>query len=114
MEYALFSLPIGSGKSDAARRFLVDLEGPRKQAYAESERRLGITKELWAIQNTPGGDVFVVFFQGDDIAGAVGQFVASQDEFDQWFKSQVLDVTGVDINHLPPGPFSEILSVYEA
>ncbi|HEX3246152.1 MAG TPA: hypothetical protein VHX16_12165 [Chloroflexota bacterium] len=114
MEYALFSLPIVSGKSDAARRFLVDLEGPQKQAYAESERRLGITKEVWAIQHTPGGDAFVVFFQGDDIAGAVGQFVASQDEFDQWFKGQVLNASGVDINHLPPGPLSEILSVYEA
>src|SRR5574341_2062878 len=101
MEYALFSLPIGSGKTDVARRFLQDLEGSRKQAYAASEQRLGITKEVWAIQHTPNGDVFAVFFQGGDIAGAVGQFVASQNEFDQWFKQQVLDVTGVDINHLP-------------
>ncbi len=114
MEYALFSLPIGSGKTDAARRFLQELEGARKPAYAESEKRLGITKELWAIQHTPNGDVFAVFFESEDIGGAVGTFVASQDEFDQWFKRQVLDVTGVDINQLPPGPLSEVLSVYEA
>jgi hypothetical protein len=114
MEYALFALPIQSGKSDSARAFLAELEGSRKDGYAASEQRLGVTKEVWAIQQSPMGALFVVFFQGADIGGAVGQFVGSQDPFDQWFKQQVLDVTGVDLNVLPPGPLSEILSVYDA
>jgi hypothetical protein len=59
------------------------------------------------------GELFVVFFQGGDIAGAVGQFVGSQDMFDLWFKQQVKDTTGVDLNVPPPGALSEILSVYE-
>ena len=114
MEYALFALPIQSGKTDAARAFLRELENERKGQYTESERRLGITKEVWALQQTPQGDLFMVFFQSDNINGAVGQFVGSQDEFDQWFKRQVRDATGVDLNVPPPGPLSEILSVYEA
>lgn len=114
MEYALFSIPIRPGKNDAARAFLTELEGPRKPAYAQSEQRLGISKELWALQHTPNGDIFVVFFQSEDIGGSIGQFVGSQDEFDVWFKGQVLDITGVDIAQLPPGPLSEVLSVYEA
>src|SRR4051812_44168669 len=114
MEYALFALPIQPGKSASARGFLTELDGSRQKDYAASERRLGITKELWAIQQTPHGDLFAVFFQGDDISGAIGQFVGSQDDFDQWFKRQVLELTGVDLNVPPPGPLSEILSVYEA
>ena len=114
MEYALFALPIQAGKTDAARSFLQQLEGERKQHYATSEQRLGITKEVWALQQSPMGDLFVVFFQSEDIGGSVGQFVGSQDAFDQWFKGQVKAITGVDLNVPPPGPLSEILSVYEA
>jgi hypothetical protein len=97
-----------------ARQFLHDLDNERGAAYAESERRLGISKEVWAIQSTPQGDQYVVFFQGADIGGAIGQFVASRDEFDVWFKERVQDTTGVNLNVSPPGPLSEILSVYEA
>ncbi len=114
MENALFALPIQSGKTDAARAFLHQLEGERKSQYAVSEKRLGITKEVWAIQESPMGPLFVIFFHAPDIGGALRQFVGSQDEFDQWFKKQVMDTTGVDLNVPPPGPLSEILSVYEA
>jgi hypothetical protein len=41
MEHALFALPIQSGKSQAARSFLQELEHGRKDQYAASERRLG-------------------------------------------------------------------------
>lgn len=114
VEYALFALPIHDGKAAAARAFLENLEGVRKSDYVASEQRLGITKEVWAIQQTPMGDLFVVFFQAPDIRGAVAQFVGSRDAFDLWFKEQVKDATGVDLNVPPPGALSEILSVYEA
>ncbi len=113
MEYALFALPIQPGKTAAARGFLQELESERKGQYAESERRLGVTKEVWAVQQTAGGDLFAIFFQSEDIGGALGKFVGSQDTFDQWFKGRVKDATGVDLN-MPPGPLSDILSVYEA
>lgn len=114
VEYALFALPIQPGKTQSARTFLRELDGTRKQDYAASEQRLGITKEVWAIQQTPHGDLFAVFFQGNDIQEAVGQFVGSQDAFDQWFRRQVHEISGVDLNVPPPGPMSDILSIYEA
>ena len=114
MEHALFTLPIRLGKTAAGRTFLQDLERERKGQYAASEQRLGITKEVWALQQTPQGDLLVVFFQSNDINGAVRQFVGSRDEFDLWFKGQVKDITGVDLNVPPPGPLSDVLSVYEA
>jgi hypothetical protein len=80
MENALFALPIQSGKTDTARAFLQQqLEGERRSQYAASEKRLGITKEVWAIQESPMGALFVVFFHAPDIGGALRQFVGSQD-----------------------------------
>jgi hypothetical protein len=114
MQYALFSIPIRPEKTDVARAFLTELEGPRKPAYASSQQRLNVNKEIWAIQHTPTGEQFVVFFESEDVGGVVSSFVASQDEFDLWFKGQILDATGIDIAQLPPGPLSEVLSVYEA
>ena len=87
MEHALFALPIQAGKTDAAREFLQQLEGERKGQYATSEQRLGITKEVWALQQSPMGDLFVVFFQSPNIGSSLSQFVASQDEFDQWVQA---------------------------
>jgi hypothetical protein len=114
VQYALFTLPIQSGRIERARSFLDELEQKRKGDYAVSEQRLGITKEVWAIQQSPQGDRFVVFFESEDLGGALGQFVGSQDPFDQWFKTEVKAATDVDLNVPPTGPFSEILSVYEA
>jgi hypothetical protein len=114
MEYALFTIPIISGKTDAARGFLSELEEKRKPDYAVSERRLGITKEVWALQSGPDGDRYVIFFQSENIPASVTQFIGSKDGFDLWFKERVKDSTGIDLNQPLPGPLSEILSVYEA
>jgi hypothetical protein len=114
MDQTLFALPILAGKTEAARAFLRELEGERKEQYAASERRLGLTKEDWAIQPGPQGDLFVVYFAGDSIHAAFRQFAASQDECDRWFKQQVLATIGADLNTPPPGPMSEILSDYQA
>jgi hypothetical protein len=114
MDQTIFALPILPGQSAAARAFLTELEGPRKSQYAASEQRLGLTKEVWAIQQTPQGDLYVVYFSGESISTAFARFAASRDEFEVWFKGQVLATTGADLNTPPPGPMSEILSDYQA
>src|SRR5690242_3297947 len=98
MDITCFALPILPGKEDAARAFLRELEGPRKGHYATSEQRLGITTEVWAVQQMPQGSLFVVYIEGSDIGTAFQQFAASRDAFDQWFKQQVREVTGADLN----------------
>lgn len=113
MDQTIFALPILPAQSTAARAFLAELEGARKEQYAASERRLGLNKEVWAIQQSPQGDLYVVYFSGESISAAFARFAASTDEFDVWFKGQVLATTGADLN-TPPGPMSEILSDYQA
>ena len=110
MDQALFALPILPGKTEAARAFLQELGGPRKQELAACGQHVGIDREVWAIQQTPQGDLFVAYLAGEDIARAFAQFAASQDEFDRWFKQWVQETTGADLNTPPPGPISEILA----
>jgi hypothetical protein len=114
MDYIGFALPIQPGKSDAARAFLAELEGPRKEQYAASERKIGITKELWFFQETPNGDLFIAYMESADFGRALGMFSQSKEEFDAWFKERLANVTGVDLNTPPPGPLSEMMSHYEA
>ncbi len=109
-----FALPILEGKSEDARAFFEELETQRKNAYAASEQRINITKEAWYMQQTPQGDLLLAYIESPDFADALSKFSKSQDEFDDWFKRRVAEVTGVDLNDPPLGPLSEQLSSYEA
>jgi hypothetical protein len=114
MDCTCFALPLLAGQAEAARAFLRALEGEHKAAYAASEQRLGITKEVWALQALPAGEAFVVYLEAPDVGGAFRRFAASQDAFDRWFKDRVRETTGADLNAPPTGPMSDVLSVYEA
>ena len=114
MDQTLFALPILPGKTEAARAYLRELGGPRKQALAACGQSVGIVKETWAIQQTPQGDLFVVYMAGENLAETFAQFAASEDEFDLWQKQQVLETTGADLSTPPPGPISELLADIEA
>ncbi len=114
MDHVGFALPVRPGKSADARAFLSALDGPRKGQYAASERKIGITKELWFFQQTPQGDLIVAYMESADFGKALGMFSQSKEEFDVWFKERLADATGVDLNSPPPGPLSELLSHYEA
>ena len=114
MDRVCFALPVLEGKTEDARAFFEELETQRKGAYAASERRINITKEAWYIQQTPQGDLLLAYIESPDFSDALSKFSQSRDEFDQWFKRRVAEVTGVDLNDPPPGPLSEQLSSYEA
>ena len=112
MDQALFALPILPGQTEAARAFLTELSGARKQELAACNRGVGVVKEMWAIQQTPRGDFFVGYLVGEDIAHAFQFLAASQDSFDVWLKEQFQETTGADFSTPPSGPLSEILADY--
>jgi hypothetical protein len=115
MDHVCFALPVLPNKSDHAREFMRQLDGPRKIDFDRSERRIGITKELWFLAKLPSGDHLVGYMEAADFGGAIQAFVGSRDVFDMWFKSEMLAVTGLDLNN-PPADMApaELLSHYEA
>jgi hypothetical protein len=114
VDRTIFALPILPGQAAAARAFLSELEVARNGQYAASERRLGLTKEVWALQLAPPGELYVVYFAGGSIAAPFARFAASHDAFAAWFKGRVRATTGADLKTPPPGPTSAILSDYQA
>jgi hypothetical protein len=108
MEQTCLVVPVLPGKTDAARDFYREVEGSRVEEYHQSERRLGITREIaWL-----AGENVVVYIESPDFARALGEFSQSQDDFDLWFKERVLDVSGLDLNNPPEMELPELLSVY--
>ena len=79
-----------------------------------SEARLGIPREYWFIAENPGGDLLIGYFDAQDANAALGAFIQSQDEFDLWFKAQIKDATGLDLNN-PPADMKlpELVSTFE-
>ena len=114
MDHICLVLPILSGKTDDARAFMRELDGPRKKEFDASERRIGITKELWYLAKVASGDQLVGYMESQDFGKAVAQFSASREAFDVWFKQQMAKVTGVDLNNLPADFMPpELLSHYD-
>jgi hypothetical protein len=114
MDQICLVLPIAAGKTQAAREFHHELGSARRSAYDASERRIGITKEVWHVARIPGGDALVAYMESADFAKALTLFVQSSDEFDLWFKSRLLEVTGLDLNDPPELTLPELVSSYQA
>ena len=98
-----FVAPILPGKTDAWRKAVAEMTGPRKAAYEESRRQAGISREQVCLQSTPMGDFVVVHMVAPD-QGVMGRMMASTHEFDVWFRDAVLvGVHGFD-PHGHPAP----------
>lgn len=115
MDHVCVVFPILPGKTEDARAFQRELDTARKADYDRSERRIGITKEYWFVATMPAGDQLVAYMESADFDGALQAFVASRDEFDEWFKRRLAEVSGIDMNNLPPDlALPELVSSYEA
>jgi hypothetical protein len=113
MDQICLAIPVLPGKSDAARDFFDELETRRKGDYDASERRIGITKEVWYLATLPSGDHLVAYMESQNFGNALAIFSQSQDEFDLWFKRRLADATGIDFNNPPEMELPKLLSAYE-
>ena len=114
MQQICLVLSVLAGGGEDARDFMRELEESRKQEYAQSEERIGITKEAWYLAPLPAGEILVAYMEIDDFGTALGLFSQSHDDFDMWFKRRLADVTGIDLNDPPEITLPELLSSYSA
>src|SRR5215469_3081060 len=84
-----FALPVIAEKTEVAREFMRELDGPRKAEFDRSERRIGIVKECWFLQHMPQGDILIGYMESPDFAKGLQLFAQSRDEFDVWFKQRM-------------------------
>ena len=105
MASTVFAAPILPGKTDAWKAATAEIQGPRREEYLQARRNLGITKEVACLQQTPQGDMVVVYIEARDTSHILQDMVAATDPFHTWFKQAVLaDVHGISASGaLPPG-----------
>jgi hypothetical protein len=100
------AFPILPGKEDAARAFAEEAMGARRSGFDESQRRQGISRETWSIQEAPGGSALVVvWFECPDPEKAIAQLGQDPSEFAVWFRERVMEINGIDLSEpLAGGP----------
>jgi hypothetical protein len=103
------AFPILPGKEQVGRDFAAACMGERRKEFdTHLQARSQITRETWALQETPMGSFMLVWFEAPDIEKAFTD-LASGDEFSTWFRGQVKDVTGVDLGAPPESPPPDVL-----
>ncbi len=88
--------PIQAGKEEDARAFAAETFGARRPGFEAHLARAGVTRETWSLQKTPMGSLMLVWFEGD-VEKAFADLATDTSEYTTWFRSRVLDVTGVDL-----------------
>lgn len=112
MERVCWVTPILSGKVQAARDFYAEMEGPRRHELELAEQRLGIRKEIVFLAELATGPALVFYMESESLDDSVSTSLASEDEFDLWYKAGLADITGVTLD-APPAKL-ELLSAYDA
>jgi hypothetical protein len=102
-----FTLPMLPGGSEVLRQAAQEVQGPRRDEYAQFKQRMGLTSEEWYIQPTSQGEMIIVYLEGDDFAHTFKTLATSQDPFDVWFKDKAKRVHGIDYNQPLAGPLPE-------
>lgn len=107
--------PILKGKEDAARALAAETIGRRRADYETSQALSRITRETWALQETPMGSFMLVWFETEGTVEEVfGRLMGETAEFSTWFRAQTKDITGVDLGAPPPGPLPAVLVDWHA
>jgi hypothetical protein len=98
MQAVAFAFPLLSGKTETDRNAMISCwHGDRKADHQASRERHGVTREAVWVQQTPGGDVAVVYIEAKDLAAAFKGMARSEEPFDRWFREHVRDVHGVNL-----------------
>ena len=97
-----FAAPILPGKLDQWKAFNREIQGPRKAAMDALQQQAGVTRQVASLQQTPMGDFAVVMIEGDDPSAFMKAMAQATDEFGKWFKGQVQDIHGMDLEGPPP------------
>ena len=102
------AFPIAPGKTDEWKKFIAELNGPKRADFVASRKGLAV-RERTFLQPTPMGDLVVVTLEGDTPAQSFGKFVSSTDPFTVWFLAKVKEIHGIDLTQAASGPMPELV-----
>ncbi len=104
-----FVAPALPGGTQNLKRLAQELQGAKKPEVEDFYRRMKITREEWFIQQTPKGDMVIVYLEGEDLAQTFQTLAASEEPLDVWLKEQAHSVHGIDFNKPILAPLPELV-----
>jgi hypothetical protein len=108
----LLACDISAEQEEPWRRLLQELsEAGRKEEYAQSRRRLGVSAEsLWLVPIKPrGGGVVVACLQVDNPERVLRELASSDAPFDSFYSGRMRKLLGLDLAQVPRGASGELL-----
>ena len=102
------AFPILPGKTEEWRTFIDELNGPRRQEFADSRRKAGVHERTF-LQPTPMGDLVIVTLEGEDPGRSFAQMSGGTDAFTTWFRERAEAIHGVDLSAPPTASPSELV-----
>lgn len=109
-----FVAPLLPGKTEEGRAFAKEAFNNRRDEHTAARRKIGITHESVFVNQTPMGDLVVVYLEGDDPVESNRKFAASQDAYDVWFKDECKKIFPPEIDFNEPVPPIQSLWSWEA
>jgi hypothetical protein len=104
------AFPVLPGKEPQVREFARELAG-RSGDLTTFYGQFGVSHESWHLQQTPAGPwvIGITEIARTPVSAAAQQFKVSERPFDRWFKNQIRELTGVDLDQAPLGPPTECI-----
>ena len=111
MQRIVRAFPVRPGQDDAVRLLACALAGDKHPEAAAFYKRFGVTHECWFTQQTPQGMLVIAItdFGGRAVEDAASEYAGAVEPFEAWFKSRVLEISGVDQSTQPLGPPTECI-----
>ena len=103
MPLAVRAFPLRGSVADL-EAFASELRGARAADAARFYQKYGVKRESWHLQHTDHGPWVIGVTELANPSEAASAYAGSTDQFDAWFKNQVLSLTGVDPSTAPLGP----------
>jgi hypothetical protein len=105
-----FVFPLTPGKTEEWRHWGEEILESRRSEYQAFRRRLGLTTQRMYLQQTPQGDIAIIYLEGHDLQRTFQEMRTSQDPFDVWFRQRAKDLLdGLDLTQTSPGSLSELV-----
>ena len=101
-------IPIKAGNEAAAREFARAVMGEREPEFAAFVGAAPIVRETWTMLDTPMGSFLLFWFDGD-VEAAMVDLATNTGEFAQWFRGQIAEIAGADIQSLLGGVQPELI-----
>jgi hypothetical protein len=103
-------LPLPSGKAEEWASWGREILGPCRSEYEAFRRRLGLTAQRVYLQQTPQGDIAIIYLEGNDLQRTFQELRTSQHPFDVWFRQRAKDLfNGLDLAQTSPGSLSKLV-----